>query len=103
MRKNGTRLGESRKQKGPSRIGESRGLRGESVEELRARGVMALTKAQVAAALQVTYRTITEMIRRGEISCFRVGKRLVRIRIEEALRVMEARGERAVTCGEVAE
>ena len=54
---------------------------------------MALTKAQMAAALQVAYRTITEMMRRQEISYFRIGKRLVRIRLEEALRLMEARGK----------
>ena len=64
----------------------------ESVEALAARGVLALTKAQVAVALQVTYRTVTAMIQRGEIRCFRIGGRYVRIRIEEAIKRMEARG-----------
>ena len=63
---------------------------------------MALTKAQVAAALQVTYRTVSAMMQRGEISYFRIGGRLVRIRLEEALRLMEAKAGGAVTCGEVA-
>ena len=51
-----------------------------------------LTQAQIAVALQVSYRTISEMRRRGEISCFRVGKKLLRFRIEEAIKLMEARG-----------
>ena len=51
-----------------------------------------LTQAQIAVALQVSYRTISEMRRRGEISCFRVGKKLLRFRIEEAIKHMEARG-----------
>lgn len=53
--------------------------------ELQARGVVGLTKAQMAAALQVSPRTITEMMRRGEISFFKIGKKLVRFRVEEAL------------------
>jgi excisionase family DNA binding protein len=65
----------------------------ESVEALAARGVLALTKAQVAAALQVTYRTVTEMIRRREIPFFRIGGKHVRIRIEEAMKRMEAQAE----------
>ena len=64
----------------------------ESLDELRARGVVVLTQAQIAVALQVSYRTISEMRRRGEISCFRVGKKLLRFRIEEAIKHMEARG-----------
>jgi len=64
----------------------------ESVEALAARGVVVLTQAQIAVALQVSYRTISEMRRRGEISCFRVGKKLLRFRIEEAIKLMEARG-----------
>jgi excisionase family DNA binding protein len=67
----------------------------ESLEALRARGVLVLTKAQVAVALQVTYRTVTAMMQRGEIRCFRIGGRHVRIRIEEAIRQMEAREEAA--------
>ena len=52
----------------------------ESIEALRARGVLVLTKAQAAAALQVTYRTVTEMIRRREIPFFRIGgKQLIGI------------------------
>ena len=88
VRTRATRFGSSRKQKA-----DSRSLRVESVDELRARGVVALTKAQMAAALQVTYRTVTEMIRRREIPFFRIGGKHVRIRLEEALRLMEARGK----------
>jgi len=90
MRASATRFGKSRKQKA-----ESRDLPVESVEALRARGVLVLTKAQTATALQVTYRTITAMLRRGEVRFFRIGGKHVRIRIEEAIRHMEAREEAA--------
>lgn len=65
----------------------------ESVEALAARGVVALTISQMAAALQVTYRTITAMIRRKEISHFKIGKRLVRIPLAEARRLMASQAE----------
>jgi excisionase family DNA binding protein len=42
----------------------------------------------MAAALQVSTRTITEMMRRGEISYFKIGSKLVRFRVEEALKRM---------------
>jgi hypothetical protein len=42
----------------------------------------------MAAALQVCPRTITEMMRRGEIGYFKIGRRLVRFRIEDALKRM---------------
>ncbi len=58
------------------------------VGELHARGVVGLTKGQMAAALQVCPRTITEMMRRGEIAYFKIGPRLVRFHIEEALKRM---------------
>jgi hypothetical protein len=38
----------------------------------------------MAAALQVCPRTVTEMMRRGEISYFKIGD-LVRFRVEDAL------------------
>lgn len=88
MRASATFKRQSRKQKV-----ESRNPPAESVEALAARGVMALTKAQVAVALQVTYRTVTAMIQRGEIRCFRIGGRYVRIRIEEAIKQLEAGGK----------
>jgi excisionase family DNA binding protein len=56
--------------------------------EVQAKGVVALTKKQMAAAIQVCPRTITEMMRRGEIAYYRIGKRLVRFRIEDALKRM---------------
>ena len=65
----------------------------ESVEALKARGVVAVTKMQMAAAIQVTERTVTAMIQRREIPFFRIGNKLVRIRIEEAIKRMEARTE----------
>ena len=61
---------------------------GVSMAELHTRGVLCLTKTQMAAALQVCPRTITEMMRRGEISYFKIGSRLVRFRVEEALKRM---------------
>ena len=59
----------------------------ESIAELRARGVVAITKAQMAAAIQVCPRTITEMMRRGQISYWKIG-RLVRFRMEDAVKRM---------------
>ncbi len=59
-----------------------------SIQELQARGVVAITKAQMAAAIQVCPRTISEMMRRGEIAYYRIGKRLVRFRIEDAIKQM---------------
>jgi excisionase family DNA binding protein len=58
-----------------------------SVGELQARGVVGLTKKQMAAAFQVCPRTITDMMRRGEISYWKIG-RLVRFRMEDALKRM---------------
>jgi excisionase family DNA binding protein len=37
----------------------------------------------VAVALQVIYRTVTAMIKRKEIAYSRIGKKLVRIPVEE--------------------
>jgi hypothetical protein len=62
--------------------------KGESVGELQARGVVALTKKQMAAALQVCPRTITEMMKRGDIGYFKIGRQIVRFSIEEALKKM---------------
>ncbi len=67
---------------------EAKGRRCETVGQLQARGVIGLTKAQMAGALQVCPRTITDMMRRGEISYFKIGSRLVRFRVEDALRRM---------------
>ena len=61
--------------------------REQSIGELQARGVVGLTKKQMAAAIQVCPRTITDMMRRGEISYFKIG-RLVRFQIEDALKRM---------------
>ena len=77
----------------PAAAGAAAARGAESIEALRARGVLVLTKAQVAVALQVTYRTVTAMIQRGEIRCFRIGGRYVRIRIEEAIKQLEAGGK----------
>jgi hypothetical protein len=59
-----------------------------TLAELQARGVVGLTKVQMAAALQVCPRTVTEMMRRGELAYYRIGKRIVRFRIEEAVKRM---------------
>ncbi len=67
---------------------EAKGQRCESTGELQAKGVVALTKKQMAGAIQVCPRTITEMMRRGEISYYRIGKRLIRFRIEDAIKRM---------------
>jgi hypothetical protein len=58
------------------------------VEELRQSGVVGLTKTQMAAALQISVRSLNGMMARGEISFFRIGPRLVRFDIEEAVKRM---------------
>jgi excisionase family DNA binding protein len=63
----------------------------EGLDELKARGVAVVTKAQIAAAFQVSERTITKMMGRKEIPFFRLGERLVRFRVEEAIKHMEGR------------
>ena len=64
-----------------------------SLDELKARGVVVVTKGQIAAAFQVSERTITKMMGRKEIPFFRVGERLVRFRVEVAIKHMEAGGK----------
>ncbi len=61
----------------------------ESIAELQARGVVAVTKAQMAAAIQVCPRTVTEMMRRGELAFYRIGPRLVRFPMDEAVKRMK--------------
>jgi len=63
----------------------------ETVGELVARGGVAITKAQMAAALQISVRSLNGMIARGEISFFKIGKKLVRFGVEEALARMSER------------
>ncbi len=60
------------------------------VEELRRAGVLALTERQMAAALQISVFSLQGMMERGEIAFYRIGKRIVRFPIGEAVRQMEA-------------
>lgn len=60
----------------------------QNLAELQARGVVGLTKAQMAGAIQVSVRSLNGMISRGEIAYWRIGKRLLRFRIEDAVRRM---------------
>ena len=50
--------------------------------------VVGLTKAQMAAALQISVRCLDGMMFRKEIGFWRIGKRVVRFRIEDAVRRM---------------
>ena len=59
-----------------------------SVGELQAKGVVGLTKKQMAGALQISVRSLNGMMARGEISYFKIGPRLVRFRVEEAVKRM---------------
>jgi hypothetical protein len=59
-----------------------------TLRELQAIGVVALTKTQMAGALQISVRSLNGMMARGEISFFRIGSRLVRFRVEDALKRM---------------
>jgi hypothetical protein len=61
------------------------------IERLAVAGVVALTKAQMAAALQISVRSLNGMMARGEISFFKIGRKLVRFRVEEALARMSER------------
>jgi hypothetical protein len=65
--------------------------------QLLAGGVVCLTKTQMAAALQISVRSLNGMMARGDIAYFKIGSRLVRFRIEEALKRM---GERVLVAGE---
>jgi hypothetical protein len=62
--------------------------REKSPGELQAEGVVGLTKKQMAAALQISVRSLGGLMARREISFFRISKRLVRFHIEEALKRM---------------
>jgi len=60
----------------------------ETVAELQARGVVAITKAQMAGALQISVRSLNGMMARGEVSYFQIGPRLVRFSVEDAVNRM---------------
>jgi hypothetical protein len=59
-----------------------------TLSELRASGVVALTKTQMAAALQISVRSLKGMMHRGEIAYFKIGTDLVRFPVEEAMKRM---------------
>lgn len=65
--------------------GEGAGL---TLADLQVRGVVALTKTQMAAALQISVRSLNGMMARGEIAYFKIGSRLVRFHLDEALKQM---------------
>jgi DNA-binding CsgD family transcriptional regulator len=67
---------------------EAKRPRCETVEQLLARGIVLLTKPQMAAALQISLRSLNGLMARGEIAFFRIGPRLVRFRLEDALKRM---------------
>ena len=62
--------------------------RGQKLKAEMEAGVVAITKAQMAAALQISVRSLNGMMARGEVSYFKIGKRLVRFRVEDALKRM---------------
>ena len=62
-----------------------------TLSELQADGVVCLTKTQMAAALQISVRSLNAMMARGDVAFFRIAPRLVRFRIEEALKRMSER------------
>ena len=57
------------------------------------------TKAEMAEMLQVSLRTITEMMSRGELAYLKIGGRLVRFRLEDVERRLN---ETALVCNGVA-
>jgi len=60
----------------------------QSLSDLQAKGVVCLTKTQMAAVLQISVRSLNRMIARKEIAYFKIGKKLVRFRLEDALERM---------------
>ena len=60
---------------------------GATISELQAKGVVCLTKTQMAAVLQISINSLNRMIARREISFYKIG-RLVRFRLEDALQRM---------------
>ena len=58
----------------------------QSIGELQGRGVVGLTKAQMAAALQISVRSLNGLMARGEVAYWRIGGRLIRFRVEDAVR-----------------
>lgn len=87
-----------RRQKGNGKRVKAEMLRGErgtgealTLKELQGRGVVGLTKVQMAAALQISVRSLNGMMARGEISFFKIGRKLVRFGVEEALARMSER------------
>jgi hypothetical protein len=51
-------------------------------------GAVALTKGQMAGALQISVRSLNSMMAKGQIDFWRITPRLVRFRIEDAVRRM---------------
>ncbi len=62
-----------------------------------AQGVLLFTKAQMAAAMQVSLRCLTGMMNRGEISYLKINGRIVRSRPEDALRRLN---EKTLVCND---
>ena len=60
-------------------------------------GVLLFTKAQIAAAMQVSLRCLTGMMNRGEISYLKNNGRIVRFRPEDALRRLN---EKTLVCND---
>jgi len=84
-----------RREKGNGKRVKAEMLRGErgtgealTLAELQARGVVGLTRRQMAGAIQISVRSLNGMIARGEIAYWQIGKRLKRFRIEDAVRRM---------------
>jgi hypothetical protein len=58
------------------------------IGELQARGIVGLTKAQMAGALQISVRSLNGLMARGEVAYWRIGGRLIRFRVEDAVKRM---------------
>jgi excisionase family DNA binding protein len=65
-------------------------LKAERLKPEIGQGVVGLTKAQMASVLQISVRTLNGMIARGEIAYWRIGRRVVRFRVEDAVEQMNA-------------
>jgi hypothetical protein len=66
--------------------GKSQGQRKVTHCEEMPQGVLLYTKPQMAALLQMSVRSVTNMMRRGELSYLKIGRRTVRFQIDDVSR-----------------
>ena len=71
--------------------GKAQGQRKVTHCEEMPQGVLLYTKPQMAALLQISIRSVTSMMRRGELSYLKIGRRTVRFQIDDVNRRLSER------------